>query len=142
MDSRQLLGVPLNAHTELLAFVFDGLDQAVFGARRDPHARSGRLDALMVQAVDGRRVFAERFGHPRSGLDLQRVVPVGRGQLMRAGLRKVGRDVVEQRASADSCQQLHPVADPQHWKASFERFGDQVPIEIQLLLGCEVEIHA
>jgi hypothetical protein len=96
--------VPLNAHAEPLLFVFDGLDQAILGARRDPHARTGRPDTLVVQAIDWRWVRPECFAKACTGFDPQRVSTIGLGQAVGPRLRSVGRDVVDESAAADGRQ--------------------------------------
>ena len=109
-------GMPLHAEAKAPARVLDALDHAVLGDRVDDDARPGRLDRLMVGAVD-REVFRSGNAVQQGSGDHPDIMAglVARVRLaVRQCPRHLVRDMLDQGAAQRHIQQLLAAADPEH----------------------------
>ena len=110
-------------------------------ARRHAQLGPGVRHRLVMAAVDPALAGAERRRDARARLEHDAVAAVAVAELMRAGARQVGGDVVVERPAELERQELHAVADAEQRQAARERRRDQRPVEAELRLGHGFEAH-
>src|SRR3984893_7965288 len=116
-------GVPLHPETETVARILDSLDDAVLGDGVDDEPRPGRLDRLMMRAVDPEAVHSGD-AVKESGRDHPDGMPglVARiGLAMRQAIRDFVRDMLDQGAAERDIQELLAAADPEYRHVLGER---------------------
>jgi hypothetical protein len=96
MGARDPLRVPLDAEAEALPCPLDRLDHTVRSAGRYTQSLAGPRDGLVMRAVHGLRLAADRRLEKRPRFHLDRVASFAFREQVLEGVRNVEWNVVEQ----------------------------------------------
>ena len=120
--------MPLNADDpRAVTLPFNGLDDAVWSVRRDAQVPAGPINGLMVAGVNDGVLGAAQGGQTASGDECYLVLEIagvgGRGEVgvaMQQSAWKIGRYVLNKRATEKDVQGLASVTNSKHWLCGSE----------------------
>jgi hypothetical protein len=137
----ELLRMPLDAELEavIIGRAFDRFDDTVGTSGDDSMPGTDLAHGLVMETVHVAAGGTEDACESAVGFDRDRVTELERGQLVVPGSRALAGEIDVESAASQAGEQLHPVADSEHWPTRVDRGARERAIEGELLLGDQIE---